>query len=87
MAVISYKAVDKTYTMASCNRTGEPISSMCRMPNAKNAAIQNYTLHDAVKEYLKVKGTVSPTLEGRAQAIDLANQPFSAIPELGYEFN
>lgn len=78
--------MDKTYTRASCNRTGEPISTICRMPNEKNAVIQDYTLHDAVKEYLKVKGTVSPTLDGRAQAVDLGDQLFSAMPEVGYEF-
>lgn len=77
---------DKKYKMASCNRTGDPLSTMCRMPNAKNAEIQNYTLHDAVRDYLKHHGTVHPTIDGRAQAVDLGTNAFSKIEEVGYEF-
>jgi len=76
----------KTYKMASCNRTGEPLHVMCRMPNAKNATIMDYTLHDAVSAYLNAKGTVSPTLDGRAIAEDLGTQAFSQMKELGYQF-
>jgi sulfur-oxidizing protein SoxB len=78
--------LDKVYKMASCNRTGEPITTMCRMPNATNAKIMDYTLHDAVKEYLRIKGTVSPTLDGRAKAVDLGDQAFSQLKEAGYLF-
>lgn len=77
---------DKMYKMASCNRTGEPISTMCRIPNAKNATIQEYTLHDAVRAYLKHHQTVSPQIDGRAQAVDLGNNVFSQMKEAGYEF-
>lgn len=78
---------DKWYTMASCNRTGEPISTMCRMKNASEVSIQDYTLHDAVTAYLKVKGTVSPKLDGRAIAVDLEGLSFSQMPEVGYQFH
>lgn len=77
---------DKMYKMASCNRTGEPISTMCRMPNAQNAVIQKFTLHDAVRDYLKHHQTVSPKIDGRAQAVDLGKNPFSQMKEAGYEF-
>jgi len=77
---------DGIYKMASCNRTGEPLSTMCRMPNAKNAVIQDYTLHTAVKEYLHHYKTVSPKIDGRAQAVDLGKNAFSQMKESGYEF-
>lgn len=76
----------KTYKMASCNRTGEPLDVLCRMPNAENVEMKDYTLHDAVEEYLKFKGSVSPKLDGRANAIDLDAITFSRIPEVGYSF-
>lgn len=76
----------KTYRMASCNRTGEPISTLCRMPNAKNVELKEYTLHDAVEEYLKVKGEVSPKLDGRSQAIDLGPDAYSQVPGTNYKF-
>lgn len=77
---------NKMYKMASCNRTGEPISTMCRMPNAKNAVIQKFTLHDAVRDYLKHHKKVSPKIDGRAQAVDLGDNVFSQMKEAGYEF-
>lgn len=76
----------KSYTMASCNRTGEPLQTMCRMKNASDVRIQSYTLHDAVEDYLKEKGTVSPKLDGRSVAIDLGTNAFSQMKESGYEF-
>lgn len=78
--------LSKTYKMASCNRTGEPMHFLCRMPNAKNVELQSFTLHDAVKEYLKEKGTIDPKMEGRAIAIDLPLNSFSQMPETGYHF-
>ena len=77
---------NKTYKMASCNRTGEPIHVLCRMPNAKNVEIKDYTLHDAVEEYLTKKGTVNPKLDGRSIAVDLDINAFSQMPETGYSF-
>lgn len=78
--------LDKIYTMGSCNRTGEPQSTMCRMPNASDVEIQDYTLHDAVREYLKAKGTIHPVIDGRAKAVDLGAQTFSQLPGTDYKF-
>lgn len=77
---------NKIYKMASCNRTGEPLHVLCRMQNAKNVEIKDYTLHDAVEEYLKEKGSVSPELDGRAIAVDLGANAFSQMLETGYKF-
>src|SRR5690606_39298731 len=79
--------LDKTYKMASCNRTGEPLHMYNPVfSNSENAKIQDYTLHDAVEEYLKEKGTVSPVLDGRSIAVDLGTSAFSQMAETGYKF-
>lgn len=78
--------LDQTYKMASCNRTGEELNILCRMRNAENVTIQQYTLHDAVEEYLKMKGTVSPVMDGRAIAVDLDPFAFSQMPGTDYRF-
>lgn len=78
--------LDSTYRMASCNRTGEPIHVLCRMPNAENVSIKSYTLHDAVEEYLAAEGPVSPVLDGRSIAVDLGPNAFSQMLETGYRF-
>lgn len=88
LVTIQGKPLDlkKIYTMASCNRTGEPLSTMCRMKNADDVSVQDYTLHDAVSEYLKEKGTVDPKLDGRAIATDLGVDAFSQMKEGDYKF-
>lgn len=78
--------LNKEYTMASCNRTGEPLHVLCRMPNAKNVEIKDFTLHQAIVEYLHINKVISPRVEGRAIAIDLDENYFSEIPEVGYKF-
>lgn len=77
---------EREYRMASCNRTGEPLSTMCRMKSAKDVTIQSYSLHDAVEEYLKSHGTVSPKIDGRSVATDLGPQSYSEMKEVGYRF-
>lgn len=76
----------KTYTMASCDRTGEPLTTMCRMKNAADVQLQTYTLHDAVTAYLKARGTVNPKLDGRSVATDLGTAAFSQMKEGDYRF-
>ena len=78
--------LNKMYTMASCNRTGEPLTTMCRMKNATDVKIQDFTLHNAVEDYLKAKGTVSPHLNGRSLATDLGPNAFSQMKEGDYKF-
>lgn len=78
--------LNKMYTMASCNRTGEPLKTMCRMKNATQVTIQDYTLHKAVEDYLKAKGTVSPLLNERSLATDLGPNAFSQMKEGDYRF-
>lgn len=78
--------LQKTYRMASCNRTGEPLHMLCRLPNAKNVKIKDFTLHEAIIEYLKEKGTISPKIDGRAKAVDLGDEVFSEMGDYGYKF-
>lgn len=77
---------EREYRMASCNRTGEPLGTMCRLKNAKNVKIESYTLHEAVEDYLEAHGTVSPALDGRSIATDLGPQSYSEMKEVGYHF-
>lgn len=78
--------LNKEYKMASCNRTGEPLHVLCRMPNAKYVEIKDFTLHQAIVDYLKINKVISPRVEGRAIAIDLDENYFSEVTEVGYKF-
>ncbi|MBK0401824.1 5'-nucleotidase C-terminal domain-containing protein [Adhaeribacter sp. BT258] len=76
----------KEYTMAACLRRGEPDHTLCRMPNAKDPKVLDYTIHDVMAEYLQKKGTVSPKTDDRAKALDLPEPVLSQVPNVDYVF-
>jgi 2',3'-cyclic-nucleotide 2'-phosphodiesterase (5'-nucleotidase family) len=70
-------ADDQHYTVASCERQGEPLEIVCRIPKAHDVKILSVQLHDALLRYLKAHPMISPRREGRAFATDLAPVVFS----------
>jgi len=78
---------EKMYTMAACEREGDPENMLCRMSNVHNAASQKVFLHTVVMDYLADFSPVSPKVEGRAVATDaspdLLTQAAEGIP---YQF-
>ncbi|MDX5422978.1 MAG: 5'-nucleotidase C-terminal domain-containing protein, partial [Hymenobacteraceae bacterium] len=77
---------NKVYTMGACLRRGEPDDMLCRMPGATDPKVLDYTIHDVIEEYLKVKGTVAPKTDGRAKALDLPAPVLSQLPNVDYTF-
>ncbi|WP_225035710.1 bifunctional metallophosphatase/5'-nucleotidase [Winogradskyella sp. SM1960] len=78
---------DEYYTISACVRPGDPIDNLCRMANVKDVEVKDYTIHEAVEEYLKKHSPVSPTLEGRAYCEYLGEYSFSTVPQTDYEFH
>jgi len=77
---------DEYYTISACVRPGDPIDNLCRMANVKDVEVKDYTIHEAVEEYLKQNSPVSPTLEGRAYCEYLGEYSFSTVPKTDYKF-
>ncbi|MUP45634.1 bifunctional metallophosphatase/5'-nucleotidase [Gramella sp. BOM4] len=77
---------DKYYSISACVRPGDPIDMLCRMPNVKDVKIKDYTIHEAVEEYLEVHSPVAPRLEGRAYCDYLGEYSFSTVPGTDYIF-
>ncbi|PVY42229.1 bifunctional metallophosphatase/5'-nucleotidase [Pontibacter virosus] len=78
--------LNKEYTLAACLRRGEPDHMLCRLPNAKDPKVLDYTVHDVIAEYLKHHGTVAPKIDGRAKALDLEDPVLSQLPNVDYTF-
>ncbi|MBX0331866.1 bifunctional metallophosphatase/5'-nucleotidase [Pontibacter sp. HSC-14F20] len=78
--------LNKVYTLAACLRRGESEHMLCRMPNAKDPKVLDYTVHDVLEEYLKHHGTVAPKIDGRAKALDLEAPVLSQLPNVDYTF-
>lgn len=77
---------ERYYTISACERPGDPIDVLCRMPNVEDVEIKDYTIHEAVEEYLSIHSPVSPKLDGRAFCEYLGEKSFSTIPGTDYIF-
>lgn len=78
--------LNKTYTMCACEREGDPEDVLCRMQGVKNATTRNYTLHQAMKEYLAANSPVTPTLSQAAKIVDGPQTLLSQVWGVDYEF-
>lgn len=76
----------KTYSLATCVRPGDPDHALCRLHHATDVNVEDYTLHQALEDYLKVHSPIAPRVDGRARATDLGPLPFSTVPGTNYEF-
>lgn len=77
---------DKQYTVLGCEREGDPDNTLCRIVSVGAPRRQDATVHQVVSEYLAGHSPVSPTLEGRAVAIDAPADLLSQVEEPGYQF-
>jgi len=77
--------MQKRYLIAACEREGDPIDTLCRVENGQNPHKVNLTLHQIMKEYLKLHSPVSPKLEGRITCTD---KPLTLLSQLeGYDYD
>ena len=62
---------NKIYTIAACEREGDPFDVVCRIPDVKDITVMNTTNHDAVKTYLKYHSPIQRVEMGRVIVEDL----------------
>ncbi len=73
------------YSVIACERDGDPDDTLCRIENVLNPKKLNITLHDIIREYLKVHSPVSPKVEGRVECTD---KPITLLSQLeGYDYD
>ena len=65
------------YTIAGCEREGEPMDVICRHRGSHDVQILPMSIHQALAEYFQVHPVVAPTREGRERALDLPSAVFS----------
>ncbi len=65
------------YTIAGCEREGEPVDVLCRHPGTHEAQVLPMTVHQALKQYLKSQLVVSVMRDAREVAVDLPRIVFS----------
>lgn len=68
---------DQRYTIAGCEREGEPLDVVCRHRGTHDVKVLPPMLHAALRSYLKAHPSISPMKEGRAAAVDFPPVLFS----------
>lgn len=77
----------KIYTVAACERGGDPKDVLCRIKGVQNRKDMTFSMHDVVEEYLKKNSPVSPKIEGRVTATDLPQDVLTQMPGVDYQFS
>lgn len=78
--------LERVYTVAACERGGDPPDVLCRMKGVRNRRDMEFSLHDVFEEYLAKNTPVAPRLEGRVTATDLPQTVLTQLPGTSYEF-
>ncbi len=68
---------DEHYTIAGCEREGEPVDVICRHRGSHDPEILPFSIHEALGQYLKTNPLISPKPDGRERARDLPSAVFS----------
>lgn len=68
---------DAKYTLAGCERDGEPIDVVCRMKGTHDVSVLPMSVHEALRAYLKKHPVIAPARDGRTRATDLPDHAFS----------
>lgn len=76
----------RTYSVAACERDGDPITMLCRIPNVTEGKNLPYTLHPVLKEYLAKHSPVSPLPQGAAKALDAPATLLTQVSGVKYVF-
>jgi sulfur-oxidizing protein SoxB len=64
-------ADDAVYTVAACDREGDPPDMVCQIPHVQNVKVLALDAHEAVRRYLAAHDPVESSAPGRVVAVDL----------------
>ena len=70
-------ADESRFTIAGCEREGEPLDVVCRHRGTHDVEYSGKTAHESIRQYLASHPLVAPRRDGRARAVDLAEREFS----------
>ncbi|MBK8922667.1 MAG: 5'-nucleotidase C-terminal domain-containing protein [Saprospirales bacterium] len=76
----------RVYTVAACERDGDPPDMLCRIPNVQDGQNTPYTLHQVMREYLALHSPVSPAPRGYARALDAPQTLLTQVSGVDYTF-
>lgn len=76
----------RVYSIAACERDGDPPTMLCRIPDVTDGKNTPYTLHTVLREYLAQHSPVDPRPHGYAKALDAPATLLSQVTGVEYVF-
>jgi sulfur-oxidizing protein SoxB len=76
----------KVYSIAACERDGDPQDMVCRIKGVMDAQNTDFTLHSMMKEYLKQNSPVTPIPQNNAISLDAPKTLLTQVFGVDYEF-
>ena len=76
----------RIYSICACEREGDPVDTLCRMQNVKEAKNTPYSLHEIVKGYLNAHSPVTPLPEKNAIILDAPPTLLTQVTGVDYDF-
>ena len=77
---------ERIYSIAACERDGDPDDMICRIKNVMEPKKMPYTLHENMRSYLKASSPVNPTPKRNAIALDAPETLLSQVYGVDYQF-
>jgi sulfur-oxidizing protein SoxB len=62
---------NRVYSVGGCEREGEPLDIICRLPDVQNATYVPGTIHSVLETYIRRHSPLTAVREGRVRATDL----------------
>ncbi len=78
--------LEREYKVCACERDGDPVTMLCRIPNVKNGQNTPNTLHQVMRDYLAANSPVTPTPHGNAIALDAPATLLTQVTGVTYAF-
>lgn len=78
--------MDRVYSICACERDGDPDDMLCRFTGVMETENTEYTLHQAVKNYLAEHSPVTPIPPKSAVALDAPATLLTQVYGVDYEF-
>lgn len=75
--VVFVGIADAIYSVAGCEREGEPIDLVCRIRGVRNVEYVKQSIHEAMLASLHQLQSIAPKRESRSRAIDLPERALS----------
>jgi 2',3'-cyclic-nucleotide 2'-phosphodiesterase (5'-nucleotidase family) len=77
---------NKVYSIAACERDGDPADMLCRIKDVKNAKNTAFTLHSNIIDYLKQNSPVTPLPKQNAKILDGSQDLLTQVFGVNYQF-